>query len=218
MILSISFIFLFAMTASANLITNGSFEEGAYDDAGHPGYMRLSGGSTTITGWIVGQDGLDWHIIEGSNAHFGHNGVDGSQYAVDLSSDGGFGNYSISQSFATTIGQEYQLTFLLGAPLFATGVTVSISDISQNYYLLPQSQYDFAWDSNELIFTAIDSLTTLTFSNISGGFWTPVIDNVSVEAVEASTSVPEPATFLLFGIGLLGLAGASRKKQHSLYR
>ena len=138
MILSISFIFLFAMTASAaNLITNGSFEEGAYDDSAHPGYMRLSTGSTTITGWVVGDDGLDWHIIEGENAHFGRNGVDGSQYAVDLSRDQESGNYySISQSFATTAGQDYQLTFLLGAPSFDTGVKVSISNILKDYSLI----------------------------------------------------------------------------------
>lgn len=78
-----------AMNAQANLIQNGSFELGAYDDSAHSGYDRLAPGSADITGWIAGGDGLDWHIIEGADAHFGRNGVDGSQYAVDLSNDGG---------------------------------------------------------------------------------------------------------------------------------
>ncbi len=32
--------------------------------------------------------------------------------------------------------------------------------------------------------------------------------------IDAATSVPDPATLLLFGISLLGLAGASRRKKY----
>lgn len=43
------------------------------------------------------------------------------------------------------------------------------------------------------------------------GFW-PSIDNMVINESGASP-VPEPATMLLFGLGILGLVGVSRKKQ-----
>jgi hypothetical protein len=199
----------FTAMVHANLITNGSFETGAYDDSAHSGYTRLAAGSTAIDGWVVGGDGLDWHIIEGPSAHFGRNGVDGSQYAVDLSKDGGSGSYSISQTFATTVGSDYALSFLLGAPGFDTGVTVSIGGVSQDYTLAGGDQYDFDWTSIFLNFNAVDALTTLSFTNIYGGYWAPVIDNVSVES--RMNPVPEPSTMLLLGLGLAGVLSLRKK-------
>lgn len=199
----------FTAMVHANLITNGSFETGAYDDSAHSGYTRLAAGSTAIDGWVVGGDGLDWHIIEGPSAHFGGNGVNGSQYAVDLSKDGGSGSYSISQTFATTAGSDYALSFLLGAPYFYTGVNVSIAGISQNFYLSSGPQYNFNWAPTSLNFAAVDAMTTLTFSNLQGGFWAPVIDNVSVES--RMNPVPEPSTMLLLGLGLAGVLRLRKK-------
>ena len=196
---------IFAATVSANQIMNGSFENGSYSNNGG-GYSRLDPGSTAITNWVVGGYGLDWHIIVGDDAHFGKNGVNGSQYAVDLSLD-----YSpagtISQTFATTPGTQYQLSFLLGAPWFDTAVTASVAGVSQTFYLSEQEQYGFPWQQETLNFIASGSSTTLLFESVQGGFWAPVLDNVSVEAV----GVPEPATMLLLGLGLVGLAGLRRK-------
>ena len=196
---------------SANLITNGSFETGAYNDSAHPGYTRLAAGATDIDGWLVGGDGLDWYIIEGDTAHFGRNGVNGSRYAVDLSRDGGAGAYSISQTFATTAGSDYVLSFLLGAPWFDTGITVSIAGLSQTYALSRGPQYGFDWAAISLDFTAIDAATTLSFTNTKGGYWAPVIDNVGVE--NRTSPVPEPSTMLLLGLGLASALSFRKKNR-----
>lgn len=206
---SVYLLLVFAATANANLIVNGSFELGDYDDSAHSGYMRLSPGATTIEGWVVGGQGLDWHIIEGSTAHFGRNGMDNSQYAVDLSLD-----YSpagtIAQAFTTTPGLEYQLSFLLGVPGFNTAVKVSVADIVETFSLAAQSRYDFSWVAETLLFTATDVTTTLLFESAGGGYWGPVLDNVSVMAT--TSPVPEPSTLLLLTLGLIGAVVVRIKK------
>lgn len=54
-----------------------------------------------------------------------------------------------------------------------------------------------------------DEVSWVTASADGGFLWA---DNVSLAKIDVTAPVPEPATMLLFGIGLLSLAGFSRKK------
>ena len=82
--------------AQANLILNGSFETGP-----SPGtFLTLSNGDTSITGWTVGGDSIDyigtyWQPQNGSRS-------------IDLA---GNGPGSISQTFGTVNGQTYHVEF-----------------------------------------------------------------------------------------------------------
>jgi hypothetical protein len=50
----------------------------------------------------------------------------------------------------------------------------------------------------------------ITFHDSGNNWW--LVDDMSGASGVVGSPVPEPATVVLFGLGLLGLAGASRKK------
>lgn len=205
---------LLVCQAQANLLVNGSFEQGNFTSVDVNNvpvdYVRLLDGSTDITGWTVGTAagaggpyGLDWHVLDGPSAHFGP-GIDGGHFAVDLSwnfSPAG----SISQTFTTTPGANYLLTFLLGSPFFDATVQVSVAGVSQDFSSPGDVQYGFPWRTETLAFTALGTSETLRFDAVAGGFWGPVIDAVSVN------QVPAPGTLLLTTAALAVLAARRRK-------
>ncbi|NNK97185.1 MAG: DUF642 domain-containing protein, partial [Desulfobacterales bacterium] len=84
---------------TANLITNGSFE--------NPTIGKTSGlfGSEAVIGWS-GQG----NQVELQNALHYWTAADGNQY-VELDSNSGDGNAFLVQYVDTIIGQQYQLTF-----------------------------------------------------------------------------------------------------------
>src|ERR1700761_1608688 len=89
---------------AANLIQNGSFEEGT--DPGS--FTSLTPGSTDITDWSIGPIGVDyigsyWQAADGSRSVDLAGTLPGGTATGDASG-------SIFQSFATTLGQTYQVT------------------------------------------------------------------------------------------------------------
>src|SRR5262249_26366804 len=86
-----------------HLLVNGSFEEGP--DAKH--FISLDKGSTQIKGWTVTRGQIDYVGTFWKAAHGGR--------SIDLHGSPGFGG--IQQTFATTKGQRYRVTFsLAGTP------------------------------------------------------------------------------------------------------
>ncbi len=172
---------LAASTAGAVSITNGSFEIGPAVTG--PGFQPLGNGDTSITGWTVGGNSIDyistyWTAEDGS-------------YSLDMS---GNAAGSISQNLSgLTVGHTYNVTFWLsGNP--AGGSTVKLLEVG-NSYVNPQT-YSFnvsgqtlpgiTWSKETYSFVAQHTTDTLTFTSLENSAYGPALDNVSI----ADAAVP----------------------------
>ena len=200
-------VFGIGFASHANLLTNGSFESGNFiPDANDT--MSLLLGATDMTGWTVENAALAW--IGPSNP-FSLSASDGG-YFLDLTGyhdsapSGG-----VQQTIATTIGQEYELTFDLGTdPVYNTepvSIQVTAGSDSDTFTSTPLNPNQ--WQSFSFDFTATSSSTTISLDGqASTGQKYVGLDNVSVQVI------PEPGTLTLFaGSGLLALAGWRRSRK-----
>ena len=181
---------------SAELIINGGFESNSY-----PGnFTELSSG---VTGWTISAGSIDVINLYWQPA--------GGSYSIDLN---GGAAATLSQAFATNIGQLYNVSFSMAGNPDAGGAVKSIQAgvtglTTFTFNGAGASHGAMNWQTQSFSFVANSSLSTLTFVGDSGtGPYGAALDNISVTA-----AVPEPATYgmLLAGLGMLGLLARRRR-------
>jgi hypothetical protein len=196
--------------ARADLLTNGSFENTGSTFVGDANStMILASGSSTIPGWTTTNGTFTAWIKNGNPWNIP--AADGS-FFLDLTGYSDSGTYGgVTQSFATTIGTQYTLTFDLGyggnSGLFAGPVSVNVSAGGAATTLTSASgtPNPALWSLETYNFTATSTTTMLSIigHSTAGGDYIG-LDNADVELATVG-AVPEPATFSLVGVALIGL-------------
>lgn len=199
--------------ARADLVTNGNFSSPVL---GSGGFIDVLAGQNTIPGWTIG--GTDVLLIQTAYTEPGitFNAAPGATNSLDITGAANTGANTISQALATTVGQTYLLTFLLGNAYSTTNgsyqgtasVRVTLGNVVVNQLFSNAAQTPGAvnWQSQSLVFTANSANTLLTFTNA-----TPVgTSYAGLNGVSVNTSaIPEPGTLALAAIGLPMFVGAS---------
>ncbi|HEY0395822.1 MAG TPA: choice-of-anchor C family protein [Candidatus Elarobacter sp.] len=190
-----------ARGADADLVVNGSFEDGGAIAA----WTSLGAGSRAVRGWRVTSGtaalvGRYWQAASGSNS-------------LEVGSPGAG---AVEQTLATVAGRRYRLTFALagnpdGPPRIKTlVVTAGASTGRFTFDSASRTRAAMGWMRETLEFTGTGSATTIRFARVDGGaaaWYGPVIDDVAVTepgsgtatataAPAAATAAPVPATIV----------------------
>ncbi len=191
---------LIAPMASANLLTNGSFEKNLELNQAEGGWGFFE--PDDVDGWSSTTNNIEiWES--------GFNRVpaaDGNRFAeLNAHPDTSGSAFTLFQEFATVEDEIYELSFAFRARNGQEKFNVSVGSLNMDIVNNDTGN----WTLFSGMFTALGANTTLMFTSIDpdtetlGNF----LDNVSVIA-----KVPEPGTLALLGLGLAGLGLSRRRK------
>jgi hypothetical protein len=172
--------------ARADLLVNGSFEDGAFAPP-YDAAMTLEPGATTMTGWEVFNASVTWI---GVGDPWELDAEDGDMF-LDLTAyrtGPPFGG--VRQTITTVPGHKYRVSLYLGSSTFwgrPSAVTVSASSASETF-TSPLTGTMNDWEPHSMSFTATEALTTVSIVGSEGRDYIG-LDNVSVVDLDAAVVV-----------------------------
>lgn len=224
-------VLLTAAVASAEFILNGDFETGdgrvgltnstALDSLAGGNewwdtYLALPGGGGGDA-WVVGANGiqfevqrrnevnnlveLDGHGLEGAaNPYFGYNGSIGQTVTID---DGGM-PLQLSFDYRSRLS-EFQTYFPSVNPVDTFSIGVYVDGVEVLVVNKPDVE---AWQRQSVLLNLAAGSYFIEFRALGlADSYGGLIDNVSL------TRIPEPAAYLLVGIGLIGFYFFRRRQR-----
>lgn len=196
-------------TQAVPLVTNGDFETplvpaGSFTD--------FAAASPLLTGWTV--LGADVAVVSGSYPNTP--AQSGNQW-LDLMGLDVAGGGSITQTIATTTGQQYNVSFWVGNITSLPGTTSTVDfKVNGNLVLSATNSTPnivLGWQQFTTSFIATGSSTLIGFFN--GDTYPPDVNNGLDNIVIEAANTPLPAALPLFasGLGALGWLGWRRKRK-----
>jgi hypothetical protein len=190
-------------SAATNLFTNGSFEDNVLASGTWNTFQSVDGWLVTTASGAKSPHGLEIRNNVAGTAQDGNNFIE-----LD-----GYENDRITTAFATTIGQEYQITFWYadrdGVAADSEGFTARVISGSLSPAYTKGAVGAPGWVEETIDFTAGSDLSIFTIKadGKSDSLGTS-FDNFQAIAV------PEPATLGMFaaGLAMLGLSARRRSK------
>jgi PEP-CTERM motif len=173
--------------ASTAQVLNGGFETGDFTDWTQFGDISFNG------------------VCDASNCP-GIAPFDGT-YSAFFGPVGDTGG--IYQDINTVAGQMYTISFYLALP---DGGTPNFFSVQFGNGIISFNNFpgNFSWGLFEFTDIATSSTTRLTFTfREDPAYW--LLDDVNVTTGGGGTT-PEPGTLIMFGTGILGIAGVARRK------
>ena len=203
-----------AATANAALV-NGGFENGNL--TGWDVYVDANGDAVVATSYTDSDSGfVVWDPMEGD--YLSYLVVDGSGSETTLSQTfslaagdvlTGYSAYDYNDYFDGVYGDDYAYVSITDE---TTGISATLWSVNgaglANFADVDWTPWSFTAESDGLYSFVLGALNVPDDWNDS----VVLLDGLQVNGGSPSDPVPEPATMLLLGSGLMGLAGASRRK------
>lgn len=186
---------LLCVSANANLIVNGGFEDNTVA-VGNWAYFS----SASVNGW-------DGDNIEIWNQMGGVVAPEGTQHA-ELNAHPFDGSvFSIYQNFATVVGQTYDVSFFYSARVDSNE---QFSFSAGTLAALLNDHVVGSWKQYTGSFVASNTLSTITFTTYNDGTYGNFLDDV---VVTAKAHVVESSPLVMLVIGLCCLVLIRRKNR-----